>query len=385
MTDDLVSKKLHEIRNSNAYRTRLPLDSPQGVYITINGQRYLSFCSNDYLGLANDPRVCHAATEAIQRYGVGSGASQFISGYSAVHAQLEEQLAAFLNYPRCILFSSGYLANLGTISTFAPNYSYILQDKLNHASIIDAARYSGSKLKRYRHQQTQHASAIVRSQNHAPCLIVTDGVFSMEGTIAPLRSLVNLKHQGQHMLMVDDAHGIGVLGRSGLGSLEHNSIPATDVDILIGTFGKAFGVSGAFVAGSDNLIEFLLQQTRTLIYTTALPTALAAAAQQSLKIIINEPQRRDRLNVNIDYFRRCAQQTSLQLLDSITAIQSLIIGDNEQALVCSNKLRQQGILALAIRPPTVPKNSARIRITLSSEHTHEHIDRLISCLTSVAT
>ncbi len=385
MTNDLVSKKLLEIRHSNAYRTRLPLDSPQGVYITVDGQRCLSFCSNDYLGLANDPRVCHAATDAIQRYGVGSGASQFISGYTTVHAQLEEQLAAFLNYPRCILFSSGYLANLGTISTFAPHYSYILQDKLNHASIIDAASYSRSRLKRYRHLQTQHASAIIRSENHNPCLIVTDGVFSMEGSIAPLQSLIKLKHQGQHMLMVDDAHGIGVLGRCGLGTIEHNLVDTTDVDVLIGTFGKAFGVSGAFVAGCDNLIEYLLQQTRTLIYTTAPPAALAAAALQSLKIIINEPQRRDRLHDNIRYFRRCAQQASLSLLDSITAIQGLIIGNNELALACSDKLRQQGILALAIRPPTVPKNSARIRITLSSEHTHEHIDRLVSSLASIVT
>ena len=383
MHEASLSKQLLNLQQQDAYRTRQMLEGPQGVEVTLNNQRYISFCSNDYLGLANDPRVCDAAKQAIDHYGVGSGASQLISGYSSQHAELELQLAEFLNFPRCVLFSSGYLANLGVISSFASKRSTVIEDKLNHASLIDAAKYAGSKLKRYRHRDIEHADKILTAENNHPCLLVTDGVFSMEGSIAPLRKLTKLKQNTAHKLIVDDAHGIGVLGKQGRGTLECENLPSSQIDILIGTFGKSFGVSGAFVLGDEDMIEYLIQKARTLIYTTAAPSALAAAASKSLDIIINEPERRERLHNNISYFRQCAKQTSLNLLDSITAIQSLIIGDNNQALAYSHKLKQQGFLVLAIRPPTVPKNTARLRITLTSEHTHNQIDQLISALSDI--
>lgn len=383
MAEALLSKQLAELQQQNAYRTRQALEGPQGVEVTQNSKRYISFCSNDYLGLANDPRVCTAMIEAVKHYGVGTGASQLITGYTSIHSELEQQLAKFLNYPRCILFSSGYLANLGVISSFANKNSLVVEDKLNHASLIDAGKYAGAKLKRYRHQDIEHAKRIINSENNESGLLVTDGVFSMEGTIAPLKKLIELKHDRGYKLIVDDAHGIGALGKQGKGSIEHESLSSSQVDILIGTFGKSFGASGAFVLSDDDNIEYLIQKARTLIYTTAPPAALAAAAQKSLDIIINEPERRQRLQNNIQYFRDCAKHTSLNLLDSVTAIQSLIIGDNNKTLAYSYELKNMGLLVLAIRPPTVAQNTSRLRITLCSEHTREHIDRLISAMVTI--
>jgi len=383
MPEALLSKQLAELQQQNAYRTRQALEGPQGVEVTQNNKPYISFCSNDYLGLANDPRVCAATIDAINRYGVGTGASQLISGYTTIHSELEQQLAKFLNYPRCILFSSGYLANLGVIASFANKDSVVVEDKLNHASLIDAAKYAGAKLKRYRHRDIEHAERVISSESNESGLLVTDGVFSMEGSIAPLKKLVKLKYDNQYKLIVDDAHGIGVLGKHGKGSIESENLPSSQIDVLIGTFGKSFGASGAFVLSNDDNIEYLIQKARTLIYTTAPPAALAAAAQKSLDIIINEPERRQRLQNNIQYFRDCAKHTSLNLLDSVTAIQSLIIGDNNKTLAYSHELKNKGLLVLAIRPPTVAQNTSRLRITLCSEHTHQHIDRLVSALITI--
>ena len=378
-----ISKQLYELKEQGAYRQRRKLDSPQDIKVVIDGEQFLSFCSNDYLGLANDARVCQAAKDAISHFGVGSGASQLISGYSSLHASLEEQLADFLGYQRCVLFSSGYLANLGVISALSSRHSLILEDRLNHASLIDAARYAGGDLKRYKHRDINHADEIISTSESRSHLIVSDGVFSMEGSIAPIEQLSQLKHTANDKLIIDDAHGIGVLGNKGKGSLEHAGIDPSKVDILIGTFGKAFGGSGAFVLSDNDTIDYLIQKARTLIYTTAPPVALAAAATQSLKIIINEPERRQRLHKNIQYFRKALSKTALELLDSITAIQTIIIGENEQALWFSKQLEDRGLLALAIRPPTVPKNTARLRITLSSEHTQQQIDLLVNALLEI--
>lgn len=383
MSQASIAQRLLELQQQNLYRTREAVDGPQTVNLKVNNQSYISFCSNDYLGLANDPRVCHAAKQAIDSYGVGSGASQLICGYTSAHAELEQQLAEFFGYSRCVLFSSGFLANLGVISSLATNNSAIIEDKLNHASLLDAAKYTNAELKRYKHADINHANKIIQKINTSSTLIATDGVFSMEGSIAPLAKLVKLKHSSQSYLIVDDAHGIGVLGASGKGSLEHQSIAPAQVDILIGTLGKSFGVSGAFVLGNSQIIEYIIQKARTLIYTTAAPSALAVAASTSLGIIKAENQRRERLHENINYFRQCAKQTSLNLLDSISAIQSLVIGDNLTALNYSQQLKLKGLLVLAIRPPTVPKNTARLRITITSEHTHEHIDQLITALTNI--
>ncbi len=380
-----ISQQLAALKQQGAYRHRQPLQSPQGVEVRINEKSFISFCSNDYLGLANEPRVCQAATKAISQFGLGSGASQLISGYSSLHVSLEEKLADFFGYQRCLLFSSGYLANLGVISAFSTRQSLILEDKLNHASLIDAARYAGSHLKRYRHRDVSHASQIIDYSKPHSCLLVSDGVFSMEGSIAPLQQLAQLKRKFTGKLIIDDAHGIGVLGDHGKGCLEDCGLDHNDIDILIGTFGKSFGCSGAFVLSDHDHIEFLIQKARTLIYTTAPPAALAAAAILSLDIIQHEPERRLRLQNNIDYFRQAMIPTKLNLLDSRTAIQTIILGENEQALWFSQQLENKGLLVMAIRPPTVPKNSARLRITLSSEHSHHQIDLLINALLEIET
>lgn len=380
-----ISQQLAALKQQGAYRHRQPVQSPQGVEVRINEKSFISFCSNDYLGLANEPRVCQAATKAISQFGLGSGASQLISGYSSLHVSLEEKLADFFGYQRCLLFSSGYLANLGVISAFSTRQSLILEDKLNHASLIDAARYAGSHLKRYRHRDVSHASQIIDYSKPHSCLLVSDGVFSMEGSIAPLQQLAQLKRKFTGKLIIDDAHGIGVLGDHGKGCLEDCGLDHNDIDILIGTFGKSFGCSGAFVLSDHDHIEFLIQKARTLIYTTAPPAALAAAAILSLDIIQHEPERRLRLQNNIDYFRQAMIPTKLNLLDSRTAIQTIILGENEQALWFSQQLENKGLLVMAIRPPTVPKNSARLRITLSSEHSHHQIDLLINALLEIET
>ncbi len=378
-----ISQQLSELKQQGAYRQRRKLDSPQDIKVVIGDIQFISFCSNDYLGLANDPRVCQAAKEAISNFGVGSGASQLISGYSSLHASLEEQLSEFLGYQRCVLFSSGYLTNLGVISTLSTRHSLIVEDRLNHASLIDAAKYAGSHLKRYQHRDITHAAEIINKSQSNSHLIISDGVFSMEGSIAPVEQLSLLKRHSNDKLIIDDAHGIGVLGNQGKGCLEHVGIDTTKVDILIGTFGKAFGGSGAFVLSDNDTIDYLIQKARTLIYTTAPPPALAAAAIQSLSIIINEPERRQRLNKNIRYFRKALSTTKLELLDSITAIQTIILGENTLALWFSAQLEERGLLVLAIRPPTVPKNTARLRITLSSEHTQQQIDQLVNALLDI--
>lgn len=380
MKTSALTHQLEALKQQHAYRQRRTLESPQGVEIKIDGKCFTSFCSNDYLGLANHPKVCTAACQAVTKYGVGSGASQLVSGYSQIHKRLELALAEFLNFPRVILFSSGYLANLGVIDTLSTRDTIVLEDRLNHASLLDAARYAGAQLQRYRHGDIDHLAALLHASKQTNKLIVTDGVFSMEGTDSPLSELLTLKLKHKALLIVDDAHGIGVVGTHGRGTLEQQNIPSKHIDVLIGTFGKAFGSSGAFVACNQEIAEYLLQKSRTLIYTTAPPPALAAAAHASLDIIKQEPERRQRLHRNIEYFKKSLAGSSLTLLASNTPIQSIIIGDNKNTIRMSENLMTQGILVVAIRPPTVPPNSARLRVTLCSEHTFDHIDRLVSCL-----
>ena len=378
-----IAQELLELQEQFAYRHRRILQSPQSTEIIVDGKQYLSFCSNDYLGLANDHRVCKAAKDAIDQFGLGSGASQLITGYSTTHANLERQLAEFFCFEKAVLFSSGYLANLGVISALSNKNSLVLEDRLNHASLIDAAKYASAKLKRYKHCDINHAEEILKQESADSVLIVSDGVFSMEGTTAPLKKLCRLKQQYDGLLVIDDAHGIGVLGEKGKGTMEYENINSTKIDILIGTFGKSFGTSGAFVCGSKDFIELLIQKARTLIYTTALAPALAASTSKSLEILINEPERRKRLHENIKYFRASLENTSLHSENSVTAIQTITLGENEKAIKFSQALEKRGLLVIAIRPPTVPANTARLRITLCSEHTHSQIDQLVSALTHI--
>jgi len=376
-------RKLHEVLNErraqHLYRTRRILESPQGVELRADGADLLSFCSNDYLGLANDARVIAAFKAGAEAYGVGSGSSHLITGHQRPHHALEEEIAAFVGTERALLFSTGYMANLGVAGALLDRRATAFEDKLNHASLIDAARLSGAAVKRYPHlDMTQLAARLATVQGEK--LILTDGVFSMDGDVAPLPQLVALAGQHDARLLVDDAHGIGVLGAGGRGSFEHFGLRPGNPAILLGTLGKAFGTFGAFIAGDDDLIEYLIQQARTYIYTTALPPAVAEATRASLRIIQEEGWRREALKERITEFRAGATQLGFALLDSSTPIQPVILGDAEAAVTASEALRARGILVPAIRPPTVPAGSARLRVSFCSLHTASHVERLLEAL-----
>jgi len=343
----------------------------------------LSFCSNDYLGLANHPEVVRALQDGAQRWGVGSGAAHLVNGHSAAHHALEEELADFVGYPRALLFSTGYMANLGAIGALLGRGDRVYEDRYNHASLLDAARYSGARLLRYAHVVSEDLLQRLDSQGDGERLIATDGVFSMDGDIAPLPELAAIARQTQSWLLVDDAHGLGVLGARGRGSVEHFGLNAGDIPILMGTLGKAFGTFGAFVAGSEALIETLIQQARTYIYTTATPPALAEATRASLRLVQQESWRREKLQTLIARFRNGAAQLGLRLMDSATPIQPLLVGATDMSVQLSERLRARGILVPAMRPPTVPEGAARLRITFSAAHEEIHIDRLLDALEAV--
>lgn len=364
----------------NLYRTRHIIESPQGPEIIIDNRRLLSFCSNDYLGLANHPRLVEALQQGAEKYGVGSGASHLISGHSAAHHRLEEILAVFTGRPRALLFSTGYMANLGVMSALAQRGDIVFEDRLNHASLIDAGLLSGARLQRYPHADTRTLAKRLGEHAGRQCFIASDGVFSMDGDLAPLAGLVEVAKQYNACLMIDDAHGFGVTGHGGRGTLERYGLGINDVPVLVCTLGKALGTFGAFVAGSEELIETLIQHARTYIYTTALPPAIAYATCVSVTLLDQEAWRRDHLFTLIKRFRDGAQQLALPLQASETPIQPLVVGTSETALIISQALRDAGILISAIRPPTVPQGSARLRITLSAAHTESDIDRLLNTL-----
>lgn len=378
--DQQLQGDLAQRRLQQRYRQRQVIESPQQVHVQIDGQCYVSFCSNDYLGLANHPDVLQAAQEALHHYGLGSGASHLVCGHSQAHHQLELALARFTGRERVLLFSSGYMANLGVLSALAHRQDGIFEDKLNHASLLDAAMLSRASLKRFQHNDPTHLRCLLERDSSKRRLVVTDGVFSMDGDIAKLPDLIELCQARKAFLMVDDAHGFGVLGESGGGVAEQFQCSQEQLPILVGTLGKAFGTFGAFVAGSETLIETLIQFARTYIYTTAIPPAIAAATLTSLELIERESWRRSRLQQHIQLFRVAAQAHQLPLMPSSTPIQPIVIGDDQSALQAATKLKQQGILITAIRPPTVPEGSARLRITLSAAHEAQDIDRLIKAL-----
>lgn len=338
----------------------------------------LAFCSNDYLGLANHPEVIAALQRGAARWGVGSGAAHLVNGHSAAHQALEEALAEFTGYPRALLFSTGYMANLGVISALAGRGDTVFEDRRNHASLLDGALLARATLRRYPHAD---AAALTRlAQTARMRLIATDGVFSMDGDLAPLPDLAAIAARTGAWLLVDDAHGLGVLGREGRGSLDHCGLGAGQVPILMGTLGKALGTFGAFVAGSHDLIETLIQRARPYIYTTATPPALAAATRVSLALARREDWRRERLATLIGRLRTGAAQLGLPLADSPTPIQPLLAGSAERALAWSAALESAGLLVTAIRPPTVPTGTARLRITLSAAHTDTDLERLLEAL-----
>jgi 8-amino-7-oxononanoate synthase len=377
-----IATELARLRGTQLYRRREILDGPQGVEAQVGGETLLTFCSNDYLGLANHPAVVTAFKAGADLYGVGAGASHLLGGHSAAHHALEEELAAFVGCERALLFSTGYMANLGVVTALIDRHATLFEDKLNHASLIDAARLSQAKVRRYAHADTGVLQALLAAADGKK-LIMSDGVFSMDGDIAPLPVLIALAEKSGALLLIDDAHGLGVLGEGGRGMFEHHGITPHAPAILMGTLGKAFGSFGAFVAGSEELIEFLIQQARTYIYTTALPPAVAEATRASLRVVQAESWRREHLKALVARFRSGAAALGLKLLPSSTPIQPLILGESAQALAASRQLRARGILIPAIRPPTVPAHSARLRITFSAAHSLEQVDRLLEALAAL--
>ena len=378
-----LQAELTRLQEDNLYRRRRISDSATGVRVRIDGREPLSFCSNDYLGLANHPDVIKAMQDGVARWGVGSGASHLVNGHTSAHHALEEELAAFTQRPRALLFSTGYMANMGVIAALCSRGDYVFEDRLNHASLLDGGLLSQARMQRYAHNDADALNQKLSAHESGEKLVVSDGVFSMDGDIAPLSQLCKVTQQHQAWLMVDDAHGFGVLGKNGGGCVEHFGLSMNEVPILIGTLGKAFGTFGAFVAGSEELIEFLIQKARPYIYTTALPPAVAEATRASLRLLQTERWRREKLQALIQQFRNGAQQLGLQLMNSQTPIQPLLIGDNGKAMAMSEALKQQGILISAIRPPTVPEGTARLRITFSAEHNEKDVELLLDTLDKI--
>lgn len=383
---EALRRELARLEQADLYRRRRVSDWDAGLgpaELRVDGRRVLAFCSNDYLGLARDPRLGEAMSGAALRWGAGSGAAHLVTGHSREHQALEEELAAFTGFPRALLFSTGYMANLGLVCALAGRGDLVAEDRLNHASLIDAVRLSGARPRRYAHADSA-AAARRLGGNEPRKFIVTDGVFSMDGDCAPLAELARVAHEGGAGLLVDDAHGLGVIGAEGRGSVSAAGLPVTAVTALVGTLGKAFGTFGAFVAGSEELIETLVQRARSYIYTTAPPPAVAAATRVALQLVREESWRRSHLVSLVQRFRAGAHTLGLRLATSATPIQPVLAGEARAALAAADTLFEAGIWVTPIRPPTVPAGSARLRVTFSAAHSEADVDRLLDALSGVA-
>ena len=378
--DRLLQENLEKRRIQHLYRSRVRVDSACSDQLSVNGKKVHNFCSNDYLGLADNPSIAEAFKQGIDVYGTGSGASHLISGHTKAHCDLEQQLAEFTGRPKALLFSSGYMANIGVIGALVGRGDAVLEDYLNHASLLDGGLLSRAKFQRYKHRDYKDLDAKLDASNGARKLVVTDGVFSMDGNMAPIADLADVSQKNNAWLMVDDAHGFGVLGKTGAGLVEDLNLGVDQVPILMGTLGKAFGTYGAFVAGSEALIETLVQFSRSYIYTTAPPPAVAFATSASLELVKNDQWRRDKLNQLISRFRHGAEQIGLRLMNSNTAIQPVLMASDTELLDTHKKLLESGFMVGAIRPPTVPKGTGRLRITLSASHSEQQVDALLDAL-----
>lgn len=372
-----IGTALAQCHADGAYRTRRVSRQGGGRFVEVDGRRYLNFAANDYLGLSRDPAVIDAWQRGAERYGVGSTASGHVTGHTAAHQALEEELAAWLGFPRALLFVSGYAANQAVIGALTQRGDRILADKLSHASLLEAAMHSPAELRRFRHNDPDALASLLDAPSQGQTLVVTEGIFSMDGDAAPLAALHQLSRRKAGWLMVDDAHGIGVCGEEGRGSCWRQGVRP---EILVVTFGKAFGVSGAAVLCDAPLAEYLLQFARHLIYSTAMPPAQAVALSAALRRIRRGDDLRARLHAHIDFFRHSAAELPYSLGASATAIQPLLIGDNQASLALADALRRRGVWATAIRPPTVPPGSARLRITLSAAHEEQDIRLLLEAL-----
>jgi 8-amino-7-oxononanoate synthase len=381
--EEALQKDLATLAAGDLYRRRRVVTRRHpGARVVVEGRELVDFCSNDYLGLAHDQRLADAMRSATLAWGTGATSAHLVTGHTAIHHELEDRLAAFTGRDRALLFSTGYMANLGVVTALAGRHDLVVEDRLNHASLIDAARLTGATTRRYRHADPQAASRRLEDHHGRRRLIVTDGVFSMDGDIAPLRELAAVADTHNAWLVVDDAHGLGVLGAGGGGSLEVAGVGPADAPVLVGTFGKAFGTFGAFVAGSATLIETLIQRARTYIYTTAPPPAVTAATLKALEISVAEPDRRARLQTLIERFRAGASQLGIGLTSSPSPIQPILVGDAAAALRLSNELFHRGFWVTAIRPPTVPAGSSRLRVTLSAIHEPSDVDNLLDALSA---
>jgi len=371
--------ELKNLEASGLLRRRRVLENPQGARIAVDGREYLSFCSNDYLGLASHPALIEAAQSAAARYGVGAGASHLVSGHSVLHHALESELAAFTGLPSALLFSTGYMANLGIVTALAGRDDEVFADKLNHASLNDAVLLSRAKFTRYPHLDLSVLEKRLAASGAKRKLVVTDAVFSMDGDMAPVPELLALCERHDALLVLDDAHGFGVLGAGGRGILEHFGIASEHI-VYMATLGKAAGVFGAFVAGPVELVDYLVQRARTYVYTTATPPLISAALSASLRLIEGEAWRRERLRELIAGLRHGLKLRRWRLMESATPIQPVIIGANRETLAVSEALRERGIWVPAIRPPTVPKGEARLRVSLSAAHSLEDVAQLTAAL-----
>ncbi len=373
-TLDWIEKDLAHIRDKNLYRALTELGTGQSPEITIDGKRYILLASNSYLGLSVDPGVVEAARRALGKYGTGSGGSRLVSGSTDLHRELEERIASFKNTEAAIIFSSGYLANIGTISSLVSEGDTVYSDELNHASIIDGCRLSRADVRIYRHLDTGHLESLLMSDGarKGKRLIVTDTVFSMDGDLAPLPSLAGLSERFGCMLMVDEAHATGVLGRRGSGATEHFGVE-DEVPVVMGTLSKAIGSLGGYIAGSRELTDFIRNRVRSYIFDTSLPAASLAASIAAIDIIENEPGRREHLWRLIKIFKSGLMDIGLTVLPSDSAIVPVLIGGAEPALEFAAALRENGVYTPAVRPPSVPEGKCRIRATLMAGHTEEHV------------
>ncbi len=381
---DELETGLAQLASEGLLRRRRTLDAPCGPEAVIEGRRVIAFCSNDYLGLANHPALIAAAQQAAERWGVGSGASHVVSGHLRPHAELEERLAAFVGQERALYFTTGYMANLAIAPTLVERNDAIFADKLNHASLIDAAQLARAEHIRYPHGDLDHLARRLAQSSARRKLILTDAVFSMDGDLAPLPELFELAERYDAWLVVDDAHGFGVLGPGGRGSLAHFGLPSSPRLILMGTLGKAAGVSGAFVAGDRRVMEWLMQRARPYIFTTASSPIIVATLIASLDLIANGDERRAHLQRLIARLQAGLSDLPQSLLPSPTAIQPLLIGGNDVAMQLAGQLFERGLWVPAIRPPTVPIGSARLRISLSAAHSEAQLDALIKTLREYA-
>jgi 8-amino-7-oxononanoate synthase len=378
-----IAERLEELRDRGLYRRLRLIGGPQGPRVTLDGKQVLLLCSNDYLGLANHPKVRGAAAEAAMRWGAGAGASRLISGNMQPHSRLEKRLAAFKGYESALLFGSGYLANTGTIAALAGDGEVVFSDELNHASIIDGCRLSRAETFVYRHGDVEHLSWGLRKAGGRAALIVTDGVFSMDGDVAPLAELCELAKSHDCRLMVDEAHATGAIGPGGRGSVAAAGLSG-EVDVVMGTLGKALGSYGAYVCANRETTDYLLNTARSFVFSTALPPSVAAAGLAALELLESQPERVGRLTANATTLRHALIDEGLEVGDSETQIVPVAVGDAAAAMELCERILEHGVFAQGIRPPTVPEGSSRLRFTVMSTHRREELERAAKLVGSAA-